>query len=201
MVKYISPVNILFVSKTSSRHLQDMSSRRLQDMSSRRLQDMSSRRLQRNNFLSSKMSLRRFMRSLQDVFKTSSQDVFKMSWKTKNWYAEDVLKTSSRHVLKTSLRRLEDQQMFAGLVQFNKRQIYPWKSVTLEACNFTEATLLQGCFSRFLNCSNCIKLRKGSFKNILYSIKSFKNIWQKIIAFIFLPQAIFLPTFKAASFL
>ena len=40
MVKYISPVNILFVSKTSSRHLQDMSSRRLQDMSSRRLEDV-----------------------------------------------------------------------------------------------------------------------------------------------------------------
>ena len=106
----------LFVSKTSWRRLQDMSSRRLQDIFSRRLQDMSSRCLQRNNFLSSKMSLRRFMRSLQDVFKTSSQDVFKMSWKTKNWYAEDVLKTSSRHVLKTSLRRLEDQQMFAGSV-------------------------------------------------------------------------------------
>ena len=39
MVKYISPVNILFVSKTSSRHLQDMYSRRLQDMPSRRLED------------------------------------------------------------------------------------------------------------------------------------------------------------------
>ena len=42
----ISPVNILFVSKASSRHLQDMPSRRLQDMSSRRLQDMSSRPLE-----------------------------------------------------------------------------------------------------------------------------------------------------------
>ena len=40
MVKYISPVNILFVSKTSSRYLEDMSSRRLEDMSSRRLQDV-----------------------------------------------------------------------------------------------------------------------------------------------------------------
>ena len=27
-----------------------------------------------------------------------------------------MLKTSSRHVLKTSLRRLEDQQMFAGYI-------------------------------------------------------------------------------------
>ena len=112
MVKYISPVNILFVSKMSSRHLQDMSSRHLQDMSSRhlqdmssrhlqdmssrRLQDMSSRRLHRNNFLSSKTSSRR----LQDVLR----DIFKTSWKTKNCYAEDVL------------RRLQDQQMFAGVV-------------------------------------------------------------------------------------
>ena len=35
------------------------------------------------------------------------QGVFKMSWKTKNCYAEDVLKKSPR--------RLEDRQMFAGL--------------------------------------------------------------------------------------
>ena len=47
MVKYISPVNILFVSKTSSRRPQDMSSRRLQDVFSvtifclpRRFQDI-----------------------------------------------------------------------------------------------------------------------------------------------------------------
>ena len=81
MVKYISPVNILFFSKTSSR----------------RLQHMPSRRLQRN--------------VLRDVLKTSSrrlQDVFKTSWKTKNCYAEDLLKTSWRHVLKTSWTRFED---------------------------------------------------------------------------------------------
>ena len=43
------------------------------------------------------------------------QHIFKTSWKTKNGCAEDVMKMSSRHDLKTSLRRLEDQQMFAGL--------------------------------------------------------------------------------------
>ena len=37
------------------------------------------------------------------------QDVFKMSWKTKNCYAEDVLKTYSRHGLKASSRRPKDQ--------------------------------------------------------------------------------------------
>ena len=42
----VFPVSILFVSKTSSRLVQDMSSRRLQDMSSRCLQDMFSRRVQ-----------------------------------------------------------------------------------------------------------------------------------------------------------
>ena len=53
MVKYISPVNILFVSKTSSRHVQDVSKTCLQDalktsceMSSRCLQDVFARRLQ-----------------------------------------------------------------------------------------------------------------------------------------------------------
>ena len=96
MIKYISPVNILFVSNTSSR------------------------RLQRNNFLSSKTFSRRLARCLQDVFKTYLQDDFKTSWKTKKCYAEDVLKTSSRHVLKTSRRRLEDQQMFAGLLYIFK---------------------------------------------------------------------------------
>ena len=86
------PSKHLFVSKKSSRCLEDSSSRRPQDISPRRLQDMSSRRLQRNIFSFSK---------------TSSWPICKMSWKTKNCYAEDVLKTSSRHVLKTS-------SMFAG---------------------------------------------------------------------------------------
>ena len=31
-----------------------------------------------------------------------------------------------------------------------------------EACNFTKVTLLHGCFSRFLNCANGIKLRDAS---------------------------------------
>ena len=31
-----------------------------------------------------------------------------------------------------------------------------------EACNFTKVTLLHGCFSRFLNCANGIKLREAS---------------------------------------
>ena len=92
----------------SSRRLQNMSLRDLQDMSSRLPQDMSSRRLQ-DVF---GVTIFRLPRRLHDVLKTSLQDVFKQGvfktcWKTKNCYAEEVLKTSSR--------RLEDQQMFAGM--------------------------------------------------------------------------------------
>ena len=86
----IFPVNILFVSKTSSRRLQDISSRPLQDMSLRRLPDMSSTRLQ--HVFS--VTIFRLPRRLQDVFKTSRK-------KTKNCYAEDVLKTCLEDVFKT----------------------------------------------------------------------------------------------------
>ena len=81
--------------KTSSRHVFKMSLRRLKD----------------NNSSSSKTSSKRLAKYIQDVFKVSSrcfqdvlclQDVFKMSWKTKSCYAEEMLKTSSRHVLKSN---------------------------------------------------------------------------------------------------
>ena len=72
----------MFVSKTSSRHLQDMPSRRLQDMSSRRLQDAFSvtifclsRRLEDVIKTPCEMSSRR----LQDVFARRLQDVLKTS--------------------------------------------------------------------------------------------------------------------------
>ena len=74
-------------------------------MSSRRLQDMSWKHLEDVFAVTIFRLLRGLARCLQDVFKTS--------WKTKYFYAEDVLKRSSRHFLKTSSRRLEDQQMFA----------------------------------------------------------------------------------------
>ena len=99
------PVNNLFVTKKSSRRLQDMSSIRLQDMSSKSLEDVLSatifclpRRLQDVFKMSREMSSRR----LRKKSSRRLQDVLKTSWKTKNCYAEDVLKTSSRHVFKTS---------------------------------------------------------------------------------------------------
>ena len=84
------PSKHFFLSKASSRHLQDMSSRRLEDMSFRRPQDMSSRRLQCNNFLSSKMS----SKHLQDVL----EDEKLLRWRR----VEDVFKTCLEDVLKTN---------------------------------------------------------------------------------------------------
>ena len=112
----LSKVTLFVTLKTSWRHLQDMSSRRLQDMSSRRLQDV--------------LSVTIFLhpRHFQDIFKTSC--------KAKNCYAEDVLKTSSRDVLKTSSRCLEDQQMLAGILQFNEYQLYYDKGNLSQLKNF-----------------------------------------------------------------
>ena len=50
--------------------------------SSRRLEDVFS------------VKILRLPRPLEDVLKTSCEDVFKTSWKTGNCHAEDVLKTS-----------------------------------------------------------------------------------------------------------
>ena len=117
-------VNILFISKTSSRHVL--------------------KRHQRNNFWSSKTSWRR----LEDVLQISLKDVFKTSWRHLARHLEDAFKTFSRHICKTSSRslgrrkivtlktcwrrledvfwrrlqhvswrRFEDQQMFAGSVE------------------------------------------------------------------------------------
>ena len=101
---FLSPRSLVDVFKTC---LQDVLKTCLQDISSGRPEDMSSRRLE--DIFSVTIFL--FPRRLQDVFKTFLQDVFKTSWKAKNCYAEDVLKTPSR--------RLQDQQMFAGLLNKN----------------------------------------------------------------------------------
>ena len=76
--------------------------------SSRHVLKTSSTRLQRNNFTSSKTSWRRLPKTSWRRLEDLLQDVLKMSWKTKNCYAEDVLKTcledmSWRHALKTCL--------------------------------------------------------------------------------------------------
>ena len=66
---------------------------------------------------------------LEDI----SLDVFKVSWKTKNFYAEDVLKkywkhvlkTSWRHVLKTPSRGLGDKQnVYWGYLYLTNLNVY-----------------------------------------------------------------------------
>ena len=51
-------------------------------------------------------------------------------------------------------------------VQFKKREKHPWRSVNFsKVAGFSlqlKLTLLHGCFSRFLNCKNCTKLRNAS---------------------------------------
>ena len=42
-------------------------------------------------------------------------------------------------------------------VQFKKSEKHPWRSVTFKL----KVTLLHGCFSRFLNCTNCTKSRNA----------------------------------------
>ena len=54
-------------------------------------------------------------------------------------------------------------------VQFKKREIHPRKSVTFSKV----AGWSHGCFSRFLNCTNCTKLRNASF--LLFPFHSFWN--------------------------
>ena len=126
---------ILFVSKTSSRRLQDMSSKRLQDMFSRRLEDVFSvtifrlpRRLQDFFKTSSEMSSRRLCntssrrlqyvleeenllcwRRVEDVFKTCLQDVLRTSWTPTNvcWdVALNAPKTTSTYHFKAFFRHL-----------------------------------------------------------------------------------------------
>ena len=124
-------IPFFFVSKTSWRWFQDTSSGRLQDISSRQafktcLQDVFKTCLQ------DKPSRHVFKTSSRHVVKMSSRHVFQTSsrhvFKTSSGY---VFKTSIRRLCKTSSRRLQDiledenflhwrrleeQQMFAGLI-------------------------------------------------------------------------------------
>ena len=62
-------------------------------------------------------------------------------------------------------------------VQFKKRKKHPWRSVTFskvagkKPTTSLKVTLLHGCFSRFLNCTNKTK----SCKTLHINIKSLNN--------------------------
>ena len=65
-------------------------------------------------------------------------------------------------------------------VQFKKREKHPWRSVTFsKAANkgvLLKVTLLHGCFSRFLNCTNGTKSRKTSIKKLYHRLLRDKNM-------------------------
>ena len=96
----ISPVNILFVSKTSSRRLQSnnfssskMSSRRLQDVP----QDVFTRRFQdvlgNEKLLPWRRAEDVFKTCLKDIFKTCLKNVFKTSWRPTNACWDETIET------------------------------------------------------------------------------------------------------------
>ena len=47
-------------------------------------------------------------------------------------------------------------------VQFKEREKHPWRSVNFRKVAGLNLTLLHGCFSRFVNCTNGTKLRNVS---------------------------------------
>ena len=60
-----------------------------------------------------------------------------------------------------------------AFVQFKKREKQPWRSVTYsKPATLLKVILLQGCFSRFLECTNVTKSRKTS-----QIIKNGDEIW------------------------
>ena len=76
-----------------------------------------------------------FKKSSRYVLKTSSRHVFKTSLRY-------VFKTSSRHVLKTSSRRLQNQQMFPGLIlEF----CYSFKSFSILKLAMIRLVLFETC--------------------------------------------------------
>ena len=126
----------MFISKTSSRRLQDFwktclqyaFKTCLQDMSSRHVFKTSSRRHQCNNLSSSKASSRSYARYLPDVFKTYLQDVFKTSSRSYGRRNIVTLNTCWRHLRAC----LEDVfQMFAGMVDISIiTSLWPWRFMT-----------------------------------------------------------------------
>ena len=101
MVKYIYTVNILFVSKTSSRHVFKTSSRRLQDVFSvtifciKTSCEMSSRRLGRRKIVTLKTCWRR----LQDMSSRRLQDVLKTNKCLLGWHFNCVVTWQIKNIL------------------------------------------------------------------------------------------------------
>ena len=74
----------------------------------------------------------------------------------------------NKFFLKWYFRICDALRDFVPFVQFKKREKHPWRSVTFsKVASFWPAvslkvTLLHGCLSRFLNCTNDTKSRNTS---------------------------------------
>ena len=90
-------------------------------------------------FLVFQGALRRLPKTFWTRFKRIFGDVLKTSWKTKDFYAEDVLKTSSKHVLKAFWRHTlktswRPTKYLLGISISNKCKSVSHKSISFQIC-------------------------------------------------------------------
>ena len=102
-----------------------------------------------------------------------------------------MLKTSSRHVLKTSSRRLEDQQMFAGLFESPTLEV---AQVLSMLCS-TEPVLIAGSCETQRRLS--VSLFSSPFLNHSHFFLSLQHSAFSLIIYI----ALFLPLFHSVFFI
>ena len=69
------------------------------------------------------------------------------------------------------------------VVQFKKREKHPWRSINLPA-TLLKVTLLHGCFSRFLNCTNGTKSRNAAHINVYLRCPLYSNLISLLFHFI-----------------
>ena len=58
-------------------------------------------------------------------------------------------------------------------VRFKKRERHTWRSDTFSKVTVLKVTLLHGCFSRLLNCTNCASQRIQVYNNGTYFVLKF----------------------------
>ena len=69
---------------------------------------------------------------------------------------------ASRGVFMTLSNICDALRDLVAFVQFKKREKHPWRSVTFrKPATLLKVTLLHGCFSRSLNCTNSTKSRNA----------------------------------------
>ena len=89
-------------------------------------------------------------------------------------HSHDFLKQGSFEICH-NLYKCDVLRNLVPFVQFKKREKHPWRGVTFSKVAL-KVTLLHGCFSRFLNCTNGTKSRNASqisfvLRNILLDLR------------------------------